>query len=231
MQLTHQAHTPAQARCPDVTGGAPALTRLLLRSKGCPEQARETQKHRPGPKIALYLHSQYLLQLLRCLLLEHTHQTPMRACSTALQCSWCAAADRGALGLQHPHKSQRLHISSGLQTPVSTTHTTKPLYKHTKKLQLRRQHTQPLALAAGSMLREGQAAWRVAAAAEALRGDGRAHTGDAVRRQQQLRSSRRTWPGSPGHPRQWTEPAHRSLQREGTHRAAQQQLESATSTK
>ena len=141
---THQAHTPAQARCPDVTGGAPALTRLLLRSKGCPEQARETQKHRPGPKIALYLHSQYLLQLLRCLLLEHTHQTPMRACSTALQCSWCAAADRGALGLQHPHKSQRLHISSGLRTPVSTTHTTKPLYKHTKKLQLNRQdHAAP----------------------------------------------------------------------------------------
>lgn len=29
----------------------------------------------------------------------------------------------------------------------------------------------------------------------------------------QLRSSRRTWPGSPGHPHQWTGPAHRSLQR------------------
>lgn len=107
-----------------------------LHLQGCCSEAkvaqnrRETQKHRPGPKTALYLHSQYLLQLPRCLLLEHTHQTPMRACSTALQCSWCAAADRDALELQHPRKSQRLHISSGLQTPASTTHTQTPLQTH-----------------------------------------------------------------------------------------------------
>jgi hypothetical protein len=208
--------------CGDVTGGAPAIT-MLLTSTYCPEQVQNTKRTGLDPKLL----SIYTLSTccnyhgVRCLSTHTRHP----CVSTRQRCN--AAGASCANGMPHSNhttasgSAQQLRLAS---TAAQHTTNTKTLYKHTE-LQSRPPATHAaLALAACSRLRKDLWILKPTACCRckvtAWWWSGAQHTHwDAMEGSQPqpthgkwFRSSRRTWPGSPGHPRLWTEPALRSLQ-------------------
>lgn len=125
---------------------APAITRLLGSTR--PEQAQ--QKDRSGPKNALYLHSQYLLQLPGRPLLQQTHaHAHTKAKHVALlhcKCSWDTqllardafpASVNRQQQLWPQHRPARAAVQRRATTPKS-------LLQTHHKLLLNCQHMQPL---------------------------------------------------------------------------------------
>lgn len=207
--------------CQDVTARtAPAITRL----PGSTRPEKVQQKDRSGPKNALYLHSQYLLQLPWRPLLQQTHahvphqsRKTCRAAALQMQLGHTQLLARDAFPASVNRKQQQLWgPGTGLHVQLCSDEPQpqNPSYKHTISCSSTVNTCSPSQScqqrAQGDKLLRKDAA--VGVQCEDSKGTQK-HTGDAQCVMGQLRSSRRTWPGSPGHPRQWTGPAHRSLQR------------------